>query len=116
MRLQSCLIAILAVAFCASCDPIPLPGAPHIPDPTPPRHGKTCAGIAALQCGSGDTCVIPAGTCRMPDAGGICRTRPQVCYHLVKPVCGCDGKTYNNSCEAQRAGASVLHDGACKAE
>ncbi len=108
MRLPYSLIAVLALAFTAACGTAPA-------DPAPPRHGKTCAGIAALQCGAGDVCVIAPGTCRMPDAGGICKTRPQMCPHLVKPVCGCDARTYNNSCEAERAGASVLHDGQCEA-
>jgi len=32
---------------------------------------------------------------------------------VVTPVCGCDGKTYNNLCEAQKAGAVVGASGPC---
>jgi hypothetical protein len=39
--------------------------------------------------------------------------RPEVCLQVFKPVCGCDGKTYSNSCTANAAGAVIAHDGAC---
>jgi hypothetical protein len=30
------------------------------------------------------------------------------------PVCGCDGKTYGNACEAESAGVTSFENGACK--
>jgi hypothetical protein len=30
------------------------------------------------------------------------------------PVCGVNGKTYSNNCEAMCAGVQVAHDGACE--
>ncbi|MEC9056024.1 MAG: Kazal-type serine protease inhibitor domain-containing protein, partial [Verrucomicrobiota bacterium] len=60
-------------------------------------------------CGDTDYCVFDNG-CRGP---GVCQARPRVCTRELNPVCGCDGRTYPNPCEAARAGVNVANRGAC---
>lgn len=36
-----------------------------------------------------------------------------LCYMIYDPVCGCDGKTYGNDCEARVAGIKSWTEGAC---
>ena len=46
-------------------------------------------------------------------AQGICMERSYDCMQIDEPVCGCDGHTYRNTCEARAAGNDVAHTGAC---
>lgn len=59
-------------------------------------------------CGSGLYCMRPGKSCH---GNGRCEPRPEVCYDLFAPVCGCDGEIYPNSCFAAQAGASVANAG-----
>ncbi len=103
--------------ICASCAPEPAsPPAEPTPGRLPTSAGQACDGIAGLACTPGLYCAHEAGVCRTTaDAQGICRPRPQVCTRIYQPVCGCDGRTYGNPCEANAAGTSIAAAGACKA-
>jgi Kazal-type serine protease inhibitor domain len=65
-------------------------------------------------CAEGSFCELPAATCAVPGLSGSCVVRPEGCAGEYDPVCGCDGLTYGNDCERQRAGVSKDHDGACR--
>jgi serpin B len=64
------------------------------------------------QCEAGYYCAKPAGDC---DGAGECTPMPDACLDVWIPVCGCDGKTYSNTCYAAGRGVNVLHDGECEA-
>lgn len=57
----------------------------------------------------------PIGSCGRTDVPGVCTVKPEVCPLIFRPVCGCDAKTYGNSCEAWYSGVSIDYEGACKA-
>jgi hypothetical protein len=90
------------------------------PAPSPPGGGAAtgamCGGIAGIQCAdASDYCHYADGECSsIADAAGTCTKRPEMCTTIYQPVCGCDGKTYGNSCEAAREGVSVAAQGECK--
>jgi len=79
-----------------------------------PVDVPVCGGFANIPCKANEWCNFPSSNrCGIGDQFGVCRARPQLCPQYVLPVCGCDGKSYNNACEAARAGSDVAHADRC---
>ncbi len=72
---------------------------------------STCS--TATDCGSGTYCATGVGVCLTAQVLGFCQSTPSSCPAVINPVCGCDGKQYDNPCEAAHAGASVASTGPC---
>lgn len=75
---------------------------------------KSCGGIAGLRCDEGELCHFEKdAACGFADALGVCEPKPEVCGEIFEPVCGCDGRDYQNPCEANAAGTSTQFAGSC---
>ncbi|WP_437945381.1 hypothetical protein WME98_31180 [Sorangium sp. So ce296] len=90
--------AAAVAALLAACGP---EGAGAEPGP--------CGGAT---CTPDQVCVYPPGDCGeggiVPGNYGVCQPRPASCDTATpREVCACDGRVYENACEAARAGVSI---------
>jgi hypothetical protein len=76
---------------------------------------EPCGGLAGGSCPEGLYCEYPPDAmCGRADGTGVCQVIPEACDLVYSPVCGCDGNTYGNECEANMAGISAETDGECE--
>jgi hypothetical protein len=74
----------------------------------------TCSTAPVVPCSNGESCDLDTpNRCGAGSEPGHCIVLPASCIALVAPVCGCDGQTYGNDCERQRALSQLSHTGPC---
>ena len=71
--------------------------------------GASCKGPS--DCKDGTWCQKKEGAC---EAEGQCVPTPEACPVEPKPVCGCDGKSHENPCQAALLGVSIKQADVCK--
>jgi Kazal-type serine protease inhibitor domain len=109
LRCSLLLLLVLTAVISGGCAST---AAPSPAAEAPAQKAGTCA--TNQQCAPNEFCARFYDSC---GDRGKCEERPTDCTErgklLVRPVCGCDQKTYDNACLAAAAGASVKSEGQC---
>ena len=105
------LLLIVVCGMLASCQTTTVVDGPDAPAPT---GGRVCrvGQAGACQSASQYCFAVPLETGALPITGN-CRSLPQACTLEYHAVCGVDGRTYGNACDAAGHGINVSREGAC---
>ncbi|MEL6184753.1 MAG: BPTI/Kunitz-type proteinase inhibitor domain-containing protein [Myxococcota bacterium] len=77
-------------------------------------EARACGGSAGPTCTADEFCDFPQDGCDTANGEGVCRPRPDGCFLIYDPVCGCDGRTHGNECAAHVEGTDVARKGVCE--
>lgn len=77
---------------------------------------QICGTRGAGPCPDGEYCQFPDDMCGKADGPGVCTPMPVDCTPSDEPVCGCEGTTFANDCERQRAGVGYGTPGECRTD
>jgi hypothetical protein len=105
-RLVAALMVVSGIASGSAWAAASAPNSANLDEP--------CGGPNHITCNSALYCQLPAGQCSAADVPGVCAKAPDFCMRVSRPVCGCNGKTYPNECEARHAKMAIDTTGACK--
>lgn len=116
MRADAAFVALLAPFVAVGCtsqtDGLDRTGAGGTMDALPDMSLSCTANQPVSGCPASTFCETPPGICGATQPVGWCVQIP-VCTTVSAPVCGCNGKTYQNDCFRQVDNTGKAYDGAC---
>lgn len=116
MRIASLFVFALSSLILSGCIVIEETISEDEPSGTEQEPTATGGCNVHQDCLAGEYCAFSLGTCGTQ--GGVCvpGSVDAQCPAQEAPICGCDGLTYVNGCEAWRLGVSIAHEGPCSTE